>query len=346
MSVSIIVGGQYGSEGKGKVADFWSKKMNAAAVVRVGGPNSGHTVYTPNGERIALQQLPTACVQNDVKCILSAGTYIDLKTLQHEIQKVQISPNRLMIDTNAVIIDSACHQTEIDLHLRERIGSTLSGTGDAVAQRVLRGDNVVLAKHVSSLSPFIGDTKKFLHSLIEAKKHVVIEGTQGYGLSLLHSDCYPYATSRDTTAASFLSETGLSPFDVEHIVMVLRAFPIRVAGNSGPLSNEITWEQLTEESESSEKIYEYTTVTHKVRRVARFDPELVKKAISVNKPNIIVLNHADYFDMSQQGKSELSPRQTDAISSIADSIGRQIDYIGNGPNTIIDISKSPCHPLS
>ena len=51
MPVSIIIGGQYGSEGKGKIADFWAKKMNASAVVRVGGPNSGHTVYTAEGKQ-------------------------------------------------------------------------------------------------------------------------------------------------------------------------------------------------------------------------------------------------------------------------------------------------------
>lgn len=339
MPVSIIVGGQYGSEGKGKIADFWADKMAATAVVRVGGPNSGHTVYTTNNEKIALTQLPTACIRDHVKCILPAGTYIDLPILHMEIGQAGLTPDRLMIDPNAVIVDPICTQAETALYLRERIGSTLSGTGKAVSQRVLRGDDVVLAKQISSLAPFIGNTKKALRSLLDEGKHVVIEGTQGYGLSIFHTDCYPFATSRDTTAAGFLAETGLSPFDVEHIIMVLRAFPIRVAGNSGPLPNEITWELLTHESGSDKKLCEYTTVTHKIRRIARFDPELVKKAISVNRPDVIVLNHVDYFDMLHQGANDLTGHQLSELVKIENSIGRKIDYIGNGPNTIIDISR-------
>lgn len=335
MPVSIIIGGQYGSEGKGKISDFWARKMNASAVVRVGGPNSGHTVYAPNGEKMAFIQLPTSCVRNDILSILPAGSYINIQTLKKEIERANISPDRLAIDFNAVIVDSECNKTESNLLMRETIGSTLSGTGHAVSKRVMRGNDVLLAGEVSYLRPFIADTKMLMRSLLNDGHHIVIEGTQGYGLSNLHTRCYPYATGRDTTAAGFLSETGLSPFDVEHIVMVLRAFPIRVAGNSGPLVNEISWKTLTSESGSKTELCEYTTVTHKVRRVARFDPDIVIKAIEANRPDVIVLNHVDYFDMDAQGSKILSDWQKSKIFTISEQIHRKIDYVGNGPNTII-----------
>lgn len=335
MSVSIIIGGQYGSEGKGKISNFWAEQTNAKAVVRVGGPNSGHTICAPGGEQMAFTQLPTSCVRNDILSILPAGSYINVQILQNEIQKVSLSPDRLAIDFNAVIVDPECKKSETNLLMRESIGSTLSGTGQAVSKRVMRGKDVILAGQVSCLFPFITDTKALMRSLLDDGKHIVIEGTQGYGLSNLHTQCYPYATGRDTTAAGFLSETGLSPFDVEHIIMVLRAFPIRVAGNSGPLSNEISWESLTSESGSKIGLREYTTVTHKIRRVARFDPDIVVKAIEVNRPDIIVLNHVDYFDMKQQGSQQLSIRQMAEVFSIVERIHRRIDYVGNGPNTII-----------
>lgn len=335
MSVSIIVGGQYGSEGKGKISDFWARKMDASAIVRVGGPNSGHTIYAPNGERFAFSQVPTSCLRSNALSILPAGSYIDIQALQSEIIKANLTPDKLAIDFNAMIIDSDCKEKEKQLTLRECIGSTLSGTGQAVSRRVMRGKDVTLAKNVAYLIPFVADTKALMRSLINDGHHVVIEGTQGYGLSNLHSRCYPYATSRDTSAAGFLSEAGLSPFDVEHIVMVLRAFPIRVAGNSGPLPDEITWDELTRESGSSEKICEYTTVTRKLRRVGRFNPDVVIEAISVNRPDVIVLNHVDYFDMKQQGKTELSDLQRKCVMGISDSIKRQIDYVGNGVSTII-----------
>lgn len=342
MSISIIIGGQYGSEGKGKVSDFWARKMEAAAVVRVGGPNSGHTIYSSNGKQMAFTQIPTSCLRNNVLSILPAGSYINLQKLQKEIEMANLKPDRLVIDANAVIVDSDCEQREKDLMLRESIGSTLSGTGRAVSKRVMR-TNVTLAKNVLALVPFITDTKALMRSLLDDGRHIVIEGTQGYGLSNLHSKCYPYATGRDTTAAGFLSETGLSPFDVDHIVMVLRAFPIRVAGNSGPLPNEITWEMVSKESGATRKICEYTTVTKKIRRVARFDPVLVRDAIIANRPNIIVLNHVDYFDMKQHGKVNLSKRQIEKVFDISDSIGCRINYIGNGPNTILQFHEGGPH---
>ena len=343
MPISIIIGGQYGSEGKGKVSDFWAKQMNAAAVVRVGGPNSGHTVYAQNDRQMAFTQIPTSCLQNNVLSILPAGSYINLQRLQKEIEIASLTPSNLVIDANAVIVDSDCEQAEKDLMLRESIGSTLSGTGQAVSKRVMRGKDVTLAANIACLIPFITDTKALMRSLLNEGQHIVIEGTQGYGLSNLHSRCYPYATSRDTSAAGFLSETGLSPFDVEHIVMVLRAFPIRVAGNSGPLPNEITWETLTKESGATKKLCEYTTVTKKIRRVARFDPNLVRDAIVANCPDIIVLNHVDYFDMKQHGKLKLSQHQETKILDISNAIKRRIDYVGNGPNNIIKLTGGLYH---
>lgn len=340
MPVSIIIGGQYGSEGKGKIADFWAKKMNASAVVRVGGPNSGHTVYTAEGKRMAFTQIPAPCARGDALSILPAGSYIDIETLQKEIAETNLTPGRLAIDFNAMVVDYDCKQTEKELMLRESIGSTLSGTGYAVSKRVMRTKDVTLAGQTPELSPFIADTKMLMRSMLNDEKHIVVEGTQGYGLSNLHTQYFPYATSRDTSAAGFLSETGLSPFDVEHIVMVLRAFPIRVAGNSGPLPHEISWETLTEESGSKESLCEYTTVTRKIRRVARFDSKLVIDAITTNRPDVIILNHVDYFDMQQHGKPELSQRQLKKEAEISKSIGQQIDYVGNGPNTIFAVQKT------
>src|SRR6266705_1041312 len=98
-----------------------------------------------------------------------------------------------------------------------------------------------------------------------------MEGTQVVGLSLYHSDHYPRATSRDTTASSFLSEVGVSPRMVTEIVVVFRTFPVRVAGEqAGPLKDEITWEQLQKESGYPYGISEWTSVTRKMRRVGRF----------------------------------------------------------------------------
>src|SRR5206468_1357773 len=99
---------------------------------------------------------------------------------------------------------------------------------------------------------------------------------------------YPFVTSRDTSAAGATAEAGLSPLDVDQVALVLRSFPIRVAGRSGPLPNEITWEKLTRESGHRGTLAEFTSVTGRLRRVARFDAEIVRRAIAVNAPTLVV----------------------------------------------------------
>ena len=331
MGISIIVGGQYGSEGKGKVAYCWAKKMKAKAAVRVGGSNSGHIVYDENNKKYAFRMLPTAVLQEGIVAVLPAGAYLDLSVLMAEISRTGIAADKLKIDPNAVVIKEEYKEVEESMKLRNKVGSTLSGTGAAVIARIKRDtDKITFAKDIPELQPYLDNTKTYLRTLLDAGEHIVIEGTQGYGLSNYHSEHYPYVTSRDTTAAAFLAETGLSPFDVEHIVLVIRAFPIRVAGNSGPLKNEIDWQTVSDESGSETYVEEKTTVTGNVRRVARFDEEIVKAAICANNPDYVVLNHVDYIDYENQNNDSCSKKQRAFVHSLEELIERKIDFVGNG----------------
>jgi adenylosuccinate synthase len=167
------------------------------------------------------------------------------------------------------------------------------------------------------------------------RKRLILEGTQGFGLSLLHSDSYPYVTSRDTTAGTFVAEAGLSPMDVDEVVLVIRAHPIRVGGNSGPLPNEIDWPTVTREGGQSMPIIEHTSVTRTVRRVARFDPTVVRDAITVNSPTHIALNHLDYIDAKAGLSGTPTRRVQEFIEAVQFGIGRRIDFIGLGPAVVL-----------
>ena len=101
MPVTVVIGGQYGSEGKGKVAHFLAKEMGAAAVIRVGGPNSGHTAVTPKNEAVIFQQLPTAALWPDVLCVIPPGSYLDSDRLLHEIRSLDLPHERLVVDQQA-----------------------------------------------------------------------------------------------------------------------------------------------------------------------------------------------------------------------------------------------------
>lgn len=335
MPVTVVVGGQFGSEGKGKVAHFLAQEMGASIAVRVGGPNSGHTVIDPRGNAVILRQLPTASILPDTMCVISAGSYINPDVLIAEMRLTSLGTERLLIDPNAVVITEAEERQEREGSLRQSIGSTQSGTGAAVLRRISRTPDVTLAGKDERLKPYVKPALPFLRNRLMDKQRVIIEGTQGFGLSLLHSPYYPYVTSRDTTASGFVSEVGLSPLDVDDVVMVLRAFPIRVSGNSGPLPEEVTWQEITTNSGGAEPIVEHTSVTRTIRRVARFHPDVVLQAIMANQPTRIFLNHVDYVDRTCCNSDALTMKATQFVNAVESIIGASINYIGTGPSSVI-----------
>ena len=335
MPVTVVVGGQFGSEGKGKVAHEFARRRGAKIAVRVGGSNSGHTVIDSSGAVKRFQALPTASILPNSIAVIAAGSYIDPTILLREINDLKLNPSRLFIDPNAIVVTAEHKQAECDAGLREAIGSTLSGTGAALVSRLLRNKTVHFAGDTDLLKPFVKDTREFLRHSLKSGERVIIEGTQGFGLSPLHSPYYPNVTSRDTTAAGFLSEVGLSPLDVDEVVLVLRAFPIRVAGNSGPLPSETDWSNIAKESGYDCDLTERTTVTNMIRRVAKFDPKIVKAAIEANNPNIIVLNHLDYVDASCRMSHQISPKAEDFVLSVEREIGELITFMGFGPSKIV-----------
>ncbi|MDR3555643.1 MAG: adenylosuccinate synthetase [Syntrophobacteraceae bacterium] len=341
MPVTIVVGGQYGSEGKGKVAHYLAREMNASFVVRCGGPNSGHTVIDQHGNARIFQQLPTAAILPDVKLAICAGSYIDLDILFREIQETGVEADRLLIDRDAVIITEELKGREAKSGLIDRIGSTGSGTGAAVAARINREPALLFAKNVPELQPFLGNVSGVLRDTLNIGKRIIIEGTQGFGLSPLHAGYYPHATSRDTTAAAFLAETGLSPLDVDDVVLTIRAFPIRVGGNSGHLLHEIDWEKVTSEGGHSKPLLEITSVSKKVRRIARFTPDIVRKAIDANRPTRIVLNHLDYLTSEYQHRG--ANKIVDFVKNLEDALDYNIHFLGAGPDSIyINTAQGEC----
>lgn len=280
MKTTIIIGGQYGSEGKGKVSLYFANKQKADVVVRSGGVNSGHTV-----EGLIFNNFPGASLSGAIS-VISAGSFIDpIKVLQ-EIKNI---PGKVFIDPKAVII--SYNNKDLETLKLKHISSTCSGSGAALIDKIWRSGKVIFASEIKELKPYIADTIDIIYSA----KRVLIEGTQGFGLSLHHSPYYPYVTSRDTTASSYLSEIGISPLTVDTIVLVCRTKAIRVAGNSGPLEDETSWKALNIKEE-------HTTVTNRIRRIGGFQETIVDKAIKINQPTHIVLNHCDYVSTKELEK--------------------------------------------
>lgn len=339
MSLWVVVGGQYGGEGKGKISAFITRQEEIDVCIRCGGPNSGHSFVNDDGRTILLRQLPTGYIRPQTRLLIPAGALVDLEVLKYELDMLGLDHRRVGIDCNAMIIEDIDKNHEVSLQLRERLSSTLCGVGSAVARRALRGTDVrtaaVAAQQVPWLAGLITDVSEEANAALSRDERVLVEGTQGLGLSLYHSDSYPKATSRDTTAAGFLSEVGLSPLLVTEIVVVFRTFPIRVAGDqAGPMKDEITWEILQRESGCPYPIQEMTTVSKKLRRLGRFDWELARKAIRINRPTKVAVNGLDYLsyrDSHAACLTALSPSSTGFLERVRTQLNAAVEYCGVGP---------------
>jgi adenylosuccinate synthase len=335
VSITVVVGGQFGSEGKGKTASLLARDRGEnCAVVRCGGPNSGHIVLE-HGKEFRFRLLPAGIVYGR-RGFLAPAAVIDLNVLRAEIETFGVTSEQLSVDPFSVVISDEMKMTE--QNLVDSIASTGSGTGAATASKCLRSPHTQLVKDViaanSWLRPFVRTVRPELHRLISQGWSIIVEGTQGFGLSLHHSGMYPHTTSKDTTAAQFVMEAGLSPLQVDEVIVVVRTFPIRVAGqHAGPLDKEIDWKTLQKRSGSPNELTEFTTVTRKVRRVACFDLGLVKDACEVNRPTGLVIHGLDYIGFANYGIRrfrDLDPKAKDFVGFLRTSLNTPIVYAFTG----------------
>lgn len=296
----VVAGAQFGSEGKGAVADQLTRPeagRGRVTAVRVAGPNAGHTIYGVcpsdckpddehmfNGEWIGhpwkLRTVPVSAVNNpNADLVIAAGSEVDASVLLDELTALDLAgykaTSRLMVDSQATELTPEHIQAEVDDRIQERLGSTAKGIGAARAERIWRRATLWGDRHPNA--PFL-NTAKYMRSQLAEGATVLIEGTQGYGLGL-HAGMYPKCTSSDARAIDFLAMAGLNPWDRAvdqfEVWLATRVRPIRVAGNSGKLKGETTWAELGLPEER-------TTVTKKVRRVGEWDADLVNRAVIAN----------------------------------------------------------------
>ena len=345
--IRALVGGFYGSEAKGAVAYHIRNEYDMH--VRVGGPNAGHTIYH-NGRKWAMQSVPCGWTNPEALLVLGAGAVIDPEQLLGEVTALEESGHnvlgRLVIDKNAAIITSWHKSEEGFIHgeAHRQIGSTGKGVGLARMSKLSRGamggplgERAVVAGQALRGGPFDGCLQDRTRAVLQlahlAGSKILLEGTQGWGLSLDHGP-WPFVTSGNVGAAQLASDTGLPPQQVSCTV-VFRTFPIRVAGNSGPFRGEETsWEALGVEPQS-----ELTTVTKKVRRVAHWSDEEAHDAILSNGADSCALMCLDQRFPEVTGAtlpSELSDEAVHYLADLEDRLSCPIWYVGTSPTTIIN----------
>lgn len=332
--VDVIVGGQYGSEGKGNIVGHIAPEYDL--LIRVGGPNAGHQVFAePSPEKYF--HLPSGTTRApNAQLLLGPGAVIYPPKLFDEIAKHQVSADRLSIDPQAMIIsDENIAEEE---RLFENISSTAQGVGIASAKKMLGrsdykdGKSQHLAKDIERLSPYIREAHEIIASAFVNGDRIMLEGTQGTSLSLHHGE-YPHVTSRDTTVAGCLSDAGIAPKNVRRIVMVCRTYPIRVGGPSGPMQLEVSYEELSnrcsipvDELLGAEK----TTTTCRQRRIAEFDWEQLKRSVQLNGPTDIALTFVDYFTVRNRDAYRFEQLHEDTLRFV-----EEVERVSGRPVTLL-----------
>ena len=342
--VDIIVGGQYGSEGKGQIAAYLAGDYDL--LVRVGGPNAGHKVFE-EPEPYTHHQLPSGTRRNtEAKLLIGPGAVLNVRSLLGEIADCDVDVDRLRIDPQAMVIEE--NDIELEGALVKGIGSTGQGVGAATSRRIMqRNSETRLVRDVPELAPFVGRAIDVLHETLADNGRVCLEGTQGTGLSLFHGT-YPYVTSRDTTASGCIAEAGIPPRRVRRVVLVCRTYPIRVqspdGGTSGPMSQETSLRVIAERSGkdlSELEATERTSTTDRERRISEFDWDMLRRASLLNAPTDIALTFTDYLH-SANGEAnrfdQLKPDTIKFIQEVERVSGARVSLISTGFNfrSIID----------
>ncbi|MFN3805149.1 MAG: adenylosuccinate synthetase [Pyrobaculum sp.] len=318
--IQVVVDGFFGDTGKGKVAAYLALTDKPALCVRTGAPNAGHTVYW-SGEVHVLRTLPTCFVNPETRLAVAPGALIKLDVFLAEVEKY--GRGRSFVDLNTGVIEERHVEAERgDDFLMRVVGSTGQGVGAAMVDRVLR--RLRLAREFDVLKPYLADIPQLVDKLKDGG--VVIEGTQGTFLSLYHGT-YPYVTSRDVTASGVLSEVGVGPKAVDHVILVLKAYVTRVGG--GPLPGELPPEEAERRGWA-----ERGAVTGRPRRAAPFSMELAKRAVLLNSPTQIALTKIDVLFKEAAGKaswSQLPPEARRWVEEVESQLKAPVTLIGTGP---------------
>lgn len=355
---TIVVGGHFGDEGKGKIISYLAIKDNPAIIVRAGvGPNAGHTVYK-DGKEYGLRMIPCGFVNPESRLLVGAGVLVDPARFLEEV-KLTSTQGRAFVDSRCGIIEQKHRELDRgDSFLQKEIGTTGSGCGPANAERANR--KIKLARDIHELKNYLTDVPLEVNEAIDSGKEVLVEASQGFCLSLYYGT-YPYVTSKDTSASMAAVDVGIGPKKVKQVIVIYKTYTTRVG--EGPHRTLITeenisqyplWQNVLKDAKKkginggtindilAKYLGEKGTVTHRQRRIGDFDYELARYSAMVNGATQIGVTCLDKLFPETSGVTEydkLSDRAKEHIEGIEKAARVKATLISTGPNPedIIDL---------
>ncbi len=332
MGSTIIVGGFFGDEGKGKIVAHMAFADRPAIIARGGiGPNAGHTIEV-SGRKFGVRMIPSGFVFPNVRLLIGAGVLVDPHVLLSEIELLE-EPTRVGVDSRCAIIEQKHIKLDRDdPHLSRTIGSTGTGCGPAAADRARR--TTTQAKEVQELAPFLTDAAAEVNQALKAGENVILEGSQGFGISLYYGT-FPYVTSKDTTASQIAADVGVGPTRIDETIVVFKTFPTRVG--EGPFET-----QMSEGEAKKLEIEEFGTVTGRPRRIGWWDPKMAAYSAMINGATQVAITGLDKLDPSVRGVDQyddLSTKVRTFLRKAEEEVGVPFTLLSTGPELaeIIDL---------
>jgi adenylosuccinate synthase len=326
MPCSVIVGAFWGDEGKGKIISYLALKDNLDFCVRTGSVNAAHTVWYKD-KKYALHMVPAAFINPKTRLLIAAGANVHVAKFFEEVELTKVH-KRIGVDQNASIIEEKHSAQDKASAVNKGIGTTGWGVGPAIEERVRR--TAKLAKDIPELKPYLADEIMEVNDGLDAGKNVLLEGTQGFLLSLFLGGGYPYVTGRDTGASAIASEAGVGPTRVDDVLIVYKSFMTRVG--AGPMPGEMTKEEAQKRG-----WFEVAAGTGRDRRSAPFDFDLAKKTAKINGATQAALTKLDCIFPECQNKrkyGDLSKEARAFVTEIENRTGVPVNLIGTGPDAL------------
>ncbi len=327
MSCTIVVGAQWGDEGKGKIIDILA--ANVDIIVRYqGGNNAGHTVVIGDEEFI-LHLIPSGILHRGKLCIIGNGVVIDPAALLSEIEMLR--GRGIRVDENLMVSESAHvilpYHKVIDKRRGAEIGTTGRGIGPCYVDKMARcGIRMVdlvnkkclkrkLTANLKGSTEFdfekiyrqyidygkrmkgrLVNTSLILNRAISKNKRILFEGAQGTLLDVDHGT-YPFVTSSSAVAGGALTGTGVGPTRIDRVVGVVKAYTTRVG--EGPFPTEFKRGFMEDIRVRGQ---EFGATTGRPRRCGWFDVVIVKHAVMVNGLSEIAVTKLDVLDEMEKIK--------------------------------------------
>jgi adenylosuccinate synthase len=334
--IDVLLGLQFGDEGKGKIVDLITPAYDIVARF-AGGCNAGHTLVF-NDKKHVLHLVPSG-IFHDCMNVIGNGCVIDPVSLMNEIKALQ----EMGVDVKSkLLISDKAHITTWELKDQDRkeeekrgdkkIGTTLKGIGPTYVTKIKR-EGLRLSEAISTsnceaykewvnfnytvaprkeamdqwtallfLSEYkITNTEVYLNNALKEGKNILAEGAQG---ALLDIDfgTYPFVTSSNTCVGGVITGLGVPPQSIRNVIGITKAYATRVG--SGPFSTE-------QDNETGEFIRkegnEFGSTTGRPRRCGWLDLHTLKYTCMIN------------------GVTELNIMKLDVLSNM-DEINVCIDY--------------------